>query len=201
MRRFSFSFLTIMLVAAAAILQQCGTSKSVIPGPDPDMILATAGEESVSVQDFMIAFQESESFESIMIETQTAIPLTIDQVVKSLLFERDLAQKARAADLDQSEEFIHEHNKTVEEELYQKVLLEEVFENIDIRDRDLKNFYEENKDGLYIKPDTNQIVVRGIYVHFGEERSRDEAQAIAQKAHAEIVEGKPFHEAAQQYSD
>ncbi|MBN2327924.1 MAG: peptidyl-prolyl cis-trans isomerase [Candidatus Omnitrophica bacterium] len=201
MRRFPFPIFAILLIGIAAILQQCGKSKPAIQGPAPDLILATAGEEAVRVQDFMIAFQESHSFDSIIVETQTAIPLVIDQIVQTLLFERDLAKKARAASLDQTNEFRREHGKTVDDELYQKVLLEEVLKDIDIRDRDLKNFYEENKDGLYIQSDTNQLIIRGIYVNFGEERSKEEARAIAEKAHAEIAGGKSFLEAAQQYSD
>ena len=184
-----------------AILIQCSRQEPEIESPSKDQILTSFGDRNVSVRDFLIAFQESLSFDSVRNETQKAVPKIVESLSKTIVFQRDLAQKAREIDLDAKDDFIESHKNTVNDELYQKVILHDVLEKIRVTDKEIRRFYDENRDVLYVNPESNQIVVKGIYVYFGDKRSKEEAQKIVENAEREIEKGDTFQNVAQKYSD
>lgn len=208
MNRFS---LIAFFIALGLLASRCGTPESSIQGPKPDLVLATAGDQTVTARDFLTAFQETHSFDSlysdiqamksISNETPSALAKIFDEGVKIILFERDLAQKARAEKLDQKDEFKKYHENVVNDELYQRVVLRDVLEKIHVTEDDLKRFYEENRDGLYCKSDSNLIVVQGIYIEYGDKRPRDEAEKMARQAYDKITSGASFEAVAQEVSD
>ncbi len=200
MRNWQKCFSISICIVSIWMVQQCGNREPSIKRPNPKQELIRFGDQSVTIRDFMLAFQETLSFDSLQLETQTAIPQTIETLGRSLVFERDLAQKARERELDRIESFLKAHETTVNDELYQRVVLQDVLQKIRIRDSDLKRFYEENRDSLYVQPDTNKIVVQGIYVFFTN-RSREEAASIIEQARQELDRGTPFETVAQKYSD
>lgn len=191
----------VVCIALDLFLVQCGSKQTSIQSPDPDLVLATAGDQTATARDYLVAFQEAQSFDFFPTETPAAIPKIIGEVTQTILFERDLAQKARVEKLDRKDDFKKYHENAVNDELYQKVIVEDVLKKIPITEEDLKRFYDENREGLYCDPETNQIVVQGIYIDYGAIRSREDAEKIAQQAAEKIKNGAAFEAVAQEVSD
>ena len=190
-----------ILFIVSIFLLQCGSREPEIHRPNPDQLILSIGDQQITARDVLVAFQESRSFDSIAVETSVAIPKAIREIGKTLAFERHLASQAKELHLDQTETFKKNHEHIVKDELYQKVILEDVLKKIHLSEKEIRRFYDDNRESLYLDSNSNQIVVQGIYVNFGNQRNRDEAESLIQKAHQELEQGVPFETVARKYSD
>lgn len=206
-----------LVLVCALFLSNCAPRDESISRPDPDAVVFQAGERPVAVRELMLTFQETSDFsqvlEAAMLENadQSSLPAGMEikrvqdvlgEMAQQIAFEAYLAELAREAGLDRTEEHLEYIENTVKEELYQKILLEDVLRGIAISERDLQRFYQENREALFLKEETNIYRVRGLYVFTQPPyRSRDEAIHRAQEAYNELQEGRSFESVATNYSD
>ena len=123
------------------LFSACGSKEEAVKSPDPDLILLTYGDRTIDARDVSIAFQESHSFEDLLIAsfTQTATDIVRD-IAEDLAFKRIIGERARALGLQEKESFKQIHERVVKDELYQKLMIDEVLSKIRFTERDLKRF-------------------------------------------------------------
>ncbi len=200
-RQISSIFKFCMGLLIVTSLSACVKKEIQIARPDPEMTALTYGDNTITVKDILIAFQETHPFEDILFMPEsTTHEEFIASIGKEIAFKKTMAEQARELGLHKSERFITGHEDIVRDELYQKVLSEDIFDNIRFTDKEIHRFYDENKKSLFLIKDTNAFAVRGLYVNI-DQRTREEAWAIANKAYQELEQGTPFETVAQKYSD
>ncbi len=179
----------------------CGPKEKTWTRPDPEAVVMTFGDQPLTARDFLIAFQESRDFTVVSAgKALKDLPQRMEDLAKNLGFERDLAQRARQAGLDRRETFQAFRKDVIQDELFQRILLEEVLKKIQISEADNQRYYKENRDRLFVKQNTNVYVVQGIRILM-EPRGREKAEARAHEARQKIEAGAPFETVAQTYSD
>lgn len=219
--RSSLSWLACVILLATALSHCGGEPSRQINRPAPDVTLISFGDRTVSVRDFMLEYQETKSFDEylahvVLHDEKAANPSGgdlpsaeinsttdyIKDIAHEIAFESILAVKAQEQELDQKPEFTEYMKNTLDDELYQKVVVEEVLKNISITEADLRRFYEQNHEGLFMEDNTNVFQVRGIYVYKNAEgRPPEAAQQKINEAYKAIESGDSFEEAAVKYSE
>lgn len=214
--RFSTKLLSIVSGCfLALLLGGCGNPEQTIAPPAADLTLARFGDETVSVRDFMVEFQESQDFDIFLsirnmkssstgmiqdMPIQSATDV-VHGVVEVIGFDRTFAEKARTENLQNSEGVQSYLETTRKDELYQKVVIEDVLKEIRFTENDIRHYYNENRDSLFLVEDTNVYKIRGIYVRTEPERSAEEAYQRIQQAWNELQSGISFESVALVYSD
>ncbi|MFB3787437.1 MAG: peptidylprolyl isomerase [bacterium] len=190
------------LAALLVILgAQCGRREEELARPDPDAVVMTLGDRTVTARDFLIAFQESHDFAEVAAgQALKDLPQRMEELAKTLGFERDLAERARGAGLDRRGTFQAFRKDVIQDELFQRVFLEEVLKKIQVTEADNQRYYQENRNRLFIQRNTNVYVVQGIRILM-EPRGREKAEALAREARGKLESGAPFEAVAQTYSD
>lgn len=197
-----FSFWT----AGTAILMllmasHCGPRDEWISRPDPETVVMSFGGQPVTAREFLIAFQEAHSFAEVLAgKALKDLPARMANLAKTIGFERYLAEQARQAGLHLQDRFQTFRNDIIRDELFQRILLDEVLRKIKIPEADIKRYYAENRDRLFVKRGTNVFVVQGIRIQTNP-RGWEAARARAQEALEKIKAGAPFETVAQTYSD
>ena len=146
-------------------------------------ILATVAGENITAED-LNAFIQSMPREQQMYASN---PQFRDQIVEQLISARLFAKYAEELKLDETEEFKKIFNNA-RKEILASMAIGEVVKDVAVTEEELKEFYETNKV-RFEKGGT--VRAKHILV-------KDEAKC--QQILEEIVEGKVFEEAAQQYS-
>ena len=201
-RRFSPVIPAALWTLAVIGLAGCHKPEFAAQRPAPDLVVFTYGNMTLTAKDLLIAFQESHAFPEVL-----AAPLgkeasdILHTIGEQLALEKSLAEKAREVRLQEQPAFLDYHRNVLRDELYQKLLIEEVWNKIHIGEPDLRRFYDENKSSLFLKKGTNVFVVRGLYILITAQRDREQARARAEEAYRKIKQGTPFEFVAIQYSD
>ncbi|RJP25397.1 MAG: peptidyl-prolyl cis-trans isomerase [Candidatus Omnitrophota bacterium] len=191
----------LFVLALSLLLNGCSDGKTEMKRPAPDRIVATCGEKTVTARELLIAYQETHNFEDILFPPQDTRPSDVLKAVcRELAFERHYAAAARENQLDQDERFLKYHEENLQNELFQKVIKEEVLKKILFTEQDIRQHYDENKQSLFMTKESNAYAVRGLYVNID---GRTEAQAWerAEQAHRKLKQGESFETVAKEYSD
>lgn len=209
------------LVALSAlwlmVMTGCGQSEPPIQAPTPGEVVMEIGDQSISVRDLMLTFQETGDFESYLatrklaqadrrgVQQNLEVTSATDwarSLAMDIAFETEIAQRAMELQLDQTPAHQSQMETTLQDELYQWVLIQDVLKKINITESEMRRFYEENRDALFKKPDTGVYRVRGIYLFSKPpHRSREEALQLAQDAYEQLESGVDFETVALTYSD
>lgn len=196
---FRISFVTLLILSLLG-LGGCHSQDPNLPRPDANAVVVQAGEQTVTAGDILLAFQEQHSYDELNPNYPVPAIETIHAITEQWLFTQSLAAKARGAGLDQTDVFQKNHQKIIQEELYQKLLLEDVLKKIQIADKQIERFYDENRETLFKKRNTNLYKIRGIKISvatWGKEKAAERAQA----AYDLIKKGNSFKAVAVEYSD
>ena len=190
-----------MIIISCAFVSQCAKKDIPVIRPASDQIVMSIGDYKLTAGDMLVAFQEEKSFESILVNkiNNNLAPLIIEFGTGAIC-EHFFAEQARQAGLDKKPEFEKAHNNFVKDELYQKVILNDVIKKIRLSDQELKQYYDENRNSIFLKPNTNVLLIRGIWISY-EKRSREEVLELAQQAYASLEKGDPFEIVARKYSE
>ncbi|MEW6234005.1 MAG: peptidylprolyl isomerase [Candidatus Omnitrophota bacterium] len=195
----------LVLSALAFFLTACGEKHESIPSPVKNLAAATYDDLTVTAQDILIAFQESRNFIEILIpnpKNPNADKDLIKEIAGQIAFNRYLEQKARESGLADSETYRQNHAANVDEELYQKIVIDEILRKIKITENEKRQFYDINKMGFYLKPHTNVYMVRGIYINNeGDPEKAEKAMTRLREAHGRLKKGESFESVAKEYSD
>ena len=146
-------------------------------------ILATVAGENITAED-LNAFIQSMPREQQMYASN---PQFRDQIVEQLISARLFAKYAEELKLDETEEFQKIFNNA-RKEILASMAIGEVVKNVAVTEEELKEFYETNK-ARFEKGGT----VRAKHILVKEE---EKCQSVLE----EIVAGKAFEVAAQEYS-
>ncbi len=202
-----FSGLRILLVFGFVLFLftlGCGKKREIdIPRPDPNAEVARFGNILITTQDVLIDFQESHSFMEFLNPNQEMLTNSIRDIAQKMAFHRHLAQQAQQKGLDQRPAFKEYHKDTVRVELYQRLIIDEILRKIEITEKDLEEFYQDQKRSLFLKRNTSDVYkLRAIYIYFGpDKRSQEEAMDLAQEAYEKLEQGQPFESVAREYSE
>ncbi len=190
-----------IIIISCAFVNQCAKKDIPINRPAQDQIVMSIGDYQLTVGDLLVAFQEEKSFDFILInKVNNNLAPAIIEFGTGVICEHFFAEQAREAGLDKKPEFEEAHKNAVKDELYQKVILNDVIKKIRLTDQEIKRYYDENLKSLFLKPNTNVLLIRGIWISY-EKRSREEAQELAQQAYQRLQKGDPFEVVALKYSE
>lgn len=218
--RYSFRILApafVIGVFVAPLFSGCSKGPEPVPPPNPAAVAATFGDRPVTAAETLTAFQESRTFDDLWAadareNESNPLPAGLPQLatggvgemlrnlVREYAFNGYLAEKARDLGLHEKESFLRAHRNNLNEELYSKVVIEEILKKIPLTEKDLHQFYETRKDTLYKMKDSDVFRIRGIYV-FKEGKSREEALARISEAMEKLEGGASFETVALQYSE
>lgn len=191
--------MALLILASCCI--HCGNEKVSIPRPDPDQAVATYGDRTVTVRDVLIAFQESNDFSLAHgAIAQKRFDTYILDIAFEIAYDRYHAEKAKENRLHLSEEFQTTYRDYVNTELYQKVLMEDILKKIEIPENEIRRYYQDHKQTLFLDPKTNKYVVQGIYALKANHPPEAARQRI-EEAKAKLDAGEDFRAVAVQYSD
>ncbi|MBD3267908.1 hypothetical protein GF373_14675 [bacterium] len=182
------------------LLLGCGQPPLDIPRPDRERLVTEYGNQTLTVQDILIAFQENHTFNEFAPGAPVSAEEIISSITQNLIFDRERAAKAKAEGLDQTQRFQKYREDVVREELYQKLILEEILKPISIEESDIRSYYEEIKTSLLKKSGSNLYIVRGIRIEL-DETNHSTAEKQAQKAYALLQKGHAFESVAARFSD
>ena len=199
-----------------ALWTACAKSDARLSPPEAETILFRLGENPVTVRQVLVAFQESRTFEELLAaeanRSQPAPPpnlpalsiRSVQEILQDLAYETEFdafyARQARSQDITDTPAYRHNHEGLLKEELYQKVLIEDVFKKIHFTEDDLKKYYDETRNSLFKVQNSDTIDLRGIYI-FTDRRSYDEARQRAEKALVKLQSGVAFQTVAREFSD
>lgn len=195
-----------------------GPTTDTVQRPDAQSVAFTIGAQDITTGELLLAFQETREFTEFQTHVKqgadthsdSSLPSAnlesatqyLQTIAQEIAFETMLAEKAVELELDQSEIFQANMEDSLRDELYQKVIIEDVLKQITITEDDIQQYYQQNREGLFLKDDTNVYKVRGIYVYLNQEgRVRELAQDKMQKAYQALQGGESFSSVAQQYSE
>lgn len=192
-----FLFATVSLF----LCTHCGKQENTLPNIPGNRILAEYGDHQITVRDAMIAFQERFAFDRLIAPDSVAYASeVVNGLIDTYAYESFLAEKAIELDLDQKPAFQEYRENVIRDELHQKVLLEDVLKPLRVTEEEIKNFYEENRETLFMKKHTHVYVARGIYTIF-DSKNRDKAHQKIQEAFKQLQQGQPFESVALNYSE
>lgn len=196
-RSFGFS----ILIWGILSFTGCSRGGIDIPVPLGDQIAGQYGDRAVTAQDVLIAFQEKGNFDALIApDPIQAASQTVMALMKDHAFNSYLADKAKEAGLEQKPAVQEYRENVIKDELYQKVLLEDVLKPLKVAEEDIRRYYDENRSTLFLVKSSNVFIARGIYV-LKEKRTREQAQALIQEAYEKVKKGISFESVAIDYSD
>ncbi len=195
-----------------------GPEHQTIQRPDERSVAFNIGEQQITTGDVLLTFQETREFTEFLVHaekgsdaaSQSPMPSAdiksattyLQSIATEIAFETMLAKKAKELDLNQSDKFLKLIEDALKDELYQKVIIEDVLKQISINDEDVKRYYQQNRQGLYLKDNTNVYKVRGIYVFRNQQgRAPDAAKRKIEKAYQALESGEPFASVSRRYSE
>ncbi len=190
-----------VLILAGFWLQSCGGSGESFPAPNPSSELAQVGDTTLHVQEVMVAFQENTDLNRL----RTGNPIeSASQTLRSIAIQyalnQHLADKAKQNNLDKTESFQEFRQQMINDELYQKVIVEDVLKQINVTEEEMRRFYQENRESLFLMKDSNAFRIRGIYT-IKEKHGRAKASQLIEEAYNKLEQGLNFQSVAQDYSD
>ncbi len=204
MKQFDFNYPPLflgMILVLQAFLLGCAKKPPVEKRPDPDLVAISYDGKTITAQDILIAFQESHDFSEIIYTPQVDDPGDlIEQIGKTLAFDRYTASFAYRQQLNQRESFHQYHRDNLNNELYQIILDTDVFKTIHFEESEIRQYYDENKRSLFMMKDSNAYAIRGIWIDTTR-RSEEKAWERANEAYKMLEQGTSFETVARQYSD
>ncbi len=182
-------------------LTNCAKNEFDVEVPPATAVLATYQDQSFTVQDLMVAFQETATFNSLL----TSDPVeeasrSITALCNTLAFNTYAAQEARKEGLHEKQEIREAYDAIVKDELYQRVLVEDVLKDIKITEDEIKQYYEENRDARFLIRNSNVFELRAVYTLF-KNHSHEEARSLIEEAYRKLQQGINFYSVTRDYSD
>ena len=192
--------ITVILLSILPVFTGCNKPETSIPRPDGKLVVTRYGEKTITVQDVLVAFQKSHSYSELAANSILPAAAVISAITDELIFTREMADKAIGLKLNETSSFQEFRNNVIKEELYQKLLVEDVLQKITISENDVRRFYDENKMTTFKKPKTNIYTIRGIRIST-KEHTENEANERVQKVLELLKKGHSFESVAAEYSD
>lgn len=178
----------------------CQNHQALIPNPDGKAVVTQYGSDSITIQDILVAFQKSHSYTELASNSPVSATGMIAAITDELAFTREMAKKARELKLDETESFKEYRQNVIKDELYQKLLLEDVLQKITIPEKDIRRYYKDNRETEFKKRNSNVYTIRGIRIST-KEHPEKEAKERAEKAYGLLKKGHSFESVAAEWSD
>ncbi|MDP8244038.1 MAG: peptidyl-prolyl cis-trans isomerase [Candidatus Hinthialibacter antarcticus] len=195
-----------------------GPTTDVVQRPEANSVAFQIGDNAITTGEVLLTFQETRGFVEFQLHfkkgsdtpTNSSIPSAdiksathyLQTIAEEIAFETMLAEEAKKIQIEQSEPFQKKMEDVLRDELYQKVIIEDVLNKINISDDDIQQYYQQYREDLFLKENTNVYKVRGIYVYLNQEgRSPELAREKMQQAYQALKNGEPFASVSRRYSE
>ncbi|MBZ0256057.1 peptidylprolyl isomerase, partial [bacterium] len=186
--------------------------------PDAKDVIYSFGDQQITIGDLLLTFQETHEFSEFELHLKkgddqssgnslspaniSSVTQFLQSIAQEIAFEDVLAQDAKDIKLDQEESFQHAMEDSLRDELYQKVIIEDVLKKIKITESDIKKYYQQHREGLFLKNNTNVYKVRGIYIYLNQAgRTPAQARSKMEEAYQRLEDGESFASVSKRYSE
>jgi len=160
-------------------------------------VLARVGDAVITVKDFQAQVERIPPFYRAQLQSKEGKQRLLDNLIRLEL----LYQEALRQGLDKDPEYT-KRLEEIKKSLLARSLEQKISESeIEVTDKQIADYYEENKERYAIKPSAHiyQILVK--VPKDASEQDEKAAQEKINKAYAELKAGKEFSEVAKEYSE